>query len=209
MLHRFLACFLAACLLQLAAIPQRSDAQPSRDKTVWNYDGGVRFVTDGAVPNGPCFRLIGLLNAPPFFDNLRRVDSTTGTLFRRGNDIVTEFPERMELSFELHDLPCAEVGRPETTKTYLNREILRSLRVNFYWKHGVFQRPAREIVLKHAATIPIQPYARELSSEPLPPKYQWLFDFDVPSAGVPLTDSLVIVLESPEGKIVSRCAARM
>jgi hypothetical protein len=40
-------------------------------------------------------------------------------------------------------------------------------------------------------------------------KYEWWFQFDVPSAGVPVTDSLVVVIFSPEGKIAARCAARM
>jgi hypothetical protein len=57
--------------------------------------------------------------------------------------------------------------------------------------------------------IPIEPFAHGLSSEPLPVKYEWWFQFDVPSAGVPVTDSLVVVIFSPEGKIAARCAARM
>jgi hypothetical protein len=208
MVYRVLCCFLAACLLQFAATPQLGEAQPVRDKTIWNYDGGILLVTDGAVNNGPCFRLTGRLKAPQFFDNLRRVDSTSGTLFRRGNQIVTEFPEHMELSFELYDLPCADRIQQAGTQIYLNKTILRSLHVNFYWKHGTSLRPAPEIVLKHAEMIPIEPFAADLSNE-LTKKYEWWFVFDVPSAGVPVTDSFVLVMQSPEGKIVARVAARM
>lgn len=208
MVSRVLSCFLAACLLQLAATPQLGDAQPPRDKTIWNYDGGIILVTDGAVNNGPCFRLTGRLKAPHFFDNLRRVDSTSGTLFRRGNEIITEFPERMELSFELYDLPCADRIQQTGSQIYLNKAILRSLRVNFYWKRGISLRPASEIVLKRAEMIPIEPFAAELSQE-LAKKYEWWFVFDVPSLGVPVTDSFVVVIESPEGKIVARVAARL
>lgn len=208
MVHRFLACFLAACLLQLAATPQVGDAHPAREKTVWNYDGGVLVVTDGAIENGPCFRLTGRLKSPTFFDNLRRVDSTSGTLFRRGNEIVTEFPERMELSFELYDLPCSDRIQEAGTRVYLSKAILRTLHVNFYWKRGLSVRPAPEIKLTHAEMIPIEPFAVELSDQ-LPKKYEWWFVFDVPSAGVPLTDSLVVVMQMPDGKIVARCAARL
>jgi hypothetical protein len=208
MVHRFLACFLAACLLQLAATPQLSDAQPPREKTVWNYDGGVLVVTDGAVTNGPCFRLTGRLKAPGFFNNLRRVDSDHGTFFRRGNDIITEFPERMELSFELYDHPCTDGIQQTATRVYLNKAILRSLHLNFYWKRGLALRPTQGISLKHAEMVPIDPFAAELSNE-LPKKYEWWFVFDVPSAGVPVTDSLVLVMQTPDGKIVARVAARL
>jgi hypothetical protein len=208
MVHRVLCCLFAACLLQLAATPQLGDARPPREKTIWNYDGGILLVTDGAVNNGPCFRLTGHLKAPHFFDNLRRVDSASGTLFRRGNEIVTEFPERMELSFELYDLPCADKIQQAGTPIYLNKAILRSLHVNFYWKRGTSLRPAPEIVLKHAEMLPIEPFASDLSKE-LAKKYEWWFVFDVPSAGVPVTDSFVLVMQSPDDKIVARVAARL
>jgi hypothetical protein len=210
MVHRAPFCFFSACLLLLAAAPQVGDAHPPREKTVWNYDGGIQLVTDGAVTNGPCFRLTGRLKAPHFFDNLRRVDSSSGTLFRRGSEIVTEFPERMELSFEMYDLPCSDrLEQAGTTRLYLNKAILRTLHVNFYWKRGLSVRPAEQIVLKNAAAVPIEPFARELSNDPVPQRFEWWFEFDVPSAGVPVTDSLVLVLQSPDGKIVARCAARM
>ncbi len=119
----------------------------------------------------------------------------------------------MELSFELYDLPCSDrIQDAGTTRIYLSKAILRTLHVNFYWKRGLSVRPAPEIVLKHAEMIPIEPFARALSAgkdDPLPQKFEWWFQFDVPSAGVPLTDSLVLVMQSPEGKIVARCAARL
>jgi hypothetical protein len=208
MLYRLFACLFAACLAQLAATPQVGDAQPPRERTVWNYDGGVQLVTDGSITNGPCFRLTGRLKSPIFFDNLRRVDSSSGTLFRRGNVIVTEFPERMELSFELYDLPCTDRIQEAGTRSYLSKAILRTLQLNFYWKRGLSVRPAPEVKLTHAEMIPIEPFATSLSDE-LPKRYEWWFQFDVPSAGVPLTDSLVVVMQAPDGKIAARCAARL
>ena len=122
MFARAFSLFPAACLLLLAATPQVGDAQPAREKATWNYDGGVQLVTDGAIVNGPCFRLTGRLKAPQFFDNLRRVDSSTGTLFRRGNEIVTEFPERMELSFELVRLAVQRQTRGSGNHAHLSQQ---------------------------------------------------------------------------------------
>jgi len=70
-------------------------------------------------------------------------------------------------------------------------------------------RCAQSTARKHAAAVPLEPFARELSNDPVPQRFEWWFEFDVPSAGVPVTDSLVLVLQSPDGKIVARCAARM
>jgi hypothetical protein len=43
----------------------------------------------------------------------------------------------------------------------------------------------------------------------LPEKFAWSYEYSVPSAGVPLTDSLVLVLRSEDDHIVARVAARL
>ena len=198
------------CLLLLVAPAPSGWAHASREKekTIWNYDGGVQLVTDGNVPDGPCFRLTGRLTAENFFDNLRRVDTTTGTLYRRGNDVVTEFPERMNLSFVLYDHPCPHTLQPAGTRVYLTKAMITKFRVGFSWKHGMEMRPAKEIVLKSAEAHPILNYAHDLTQD-MPQRYEWWFDFDVPSKGVPLTDSLVLQIYQPDGHIIARVAARM
>src|ERR1700741_753575 len=89
------ASFLAALL---ACLPLAS-AAPARDKSVWNYDGGIMVLTDGSIPDGPCFRISGRLTAPKFFDNLKRVDTNSGALFRRGAETVDAFPDQLLLAF--------------------------------------------------------------------------------------------------------------
>ena len=54
----------------------------------------------------------------------------------------------------------------------------------------------------------VLPYAVESASQ-LPEKYEWWFEFDLPSAGVPATDSLVVILRTPDDRIAARVAARM
>jgi hypothetical protein len=208
MIYRFLACFFAACLLLLSATPQTGEAQPPREKTIWNYDGGIVLVTDGSLADGPCFRMTGRVTAGQFFDNLRRVNTRDGTLYRRGNEVVTEFPEQMQLRFELYDRLCQDRMQQAGSRMYLNKAIMRSLQVNFFWKRGITLRPAPEVLLKKKEAWPLEPDATEIAAE-LPPRYEWWYEYDVPSAGVPLTDSLVIILNSPDGKIVARVAARM
>ncbi|MGB7846390.1 MAG: hypothetical protein WBL63_12300 [Candidatus Acidiferrum sp.] len=194
-------------LLLLAAAPFLL-AQPKHEKSVWNYEGGLQLMTDGSLPQGPCFRLSGRATAPDYFDNLKRIDSGPGTILHRGNDIVTEFPAQLHLSFLMYDLPCEFQVQAAGTRTYLTHALVNTLHVSFFWKHGVTLRPATGVLPKHFETRPVQPYASDLADK-LPEKFEWIFEFDVPSAGVPVTDSLVVIMRTPDGHIAARAAARM
>ncbi len=44
---------------------------------------------------------------------------------------------------------------------------------------------------------------------PLPEKLSWSYEFAVPSADVPLGDSLVLVMKTEDNRIAARVAARM
>jgi hypothetical protein len=199
--------FLAVVLLLWPAAPFLP-AQPNHEKSVWNYDGGLQITTDGEIPSGPCFRIVGRATAPNYFENLKRVDTDTGTLIHRGNDIVTEFPKQLRLSFLLFDLPCDDQFQNADTHPYLTKALVSTLRLSFYWKHGMALRPATGVVPRHYETRRVMPYATELVAE-LPERFEWEFEFDLPSAGVPVTDSLVVVLRTPDGHIAARAAARI
>src|SRR6202040_685184 len=93
----------------LAALPAAPAPQPSRDKTVWNYEGGLFLQTNGSIPNGPCFRISGHVAAPGFFNNLKRMATDSGAVFRPGNDTAPQFPVRLSLQFfvfDHYDQPC-------------------------------------------------------------------------------------------------------
>src|SRR5260370_16888972 len=83
----------------LFCAPAVSLSEPKRDKSVWNYDGGVFFATDGSLPNGVCFRVSGSVTSPEFFDNLKRIDDGHDTLFRHRLETLTQFPHQLLLSF--------------------------------------------------------------------------------------------------------------
>lgn len=205
---RAISSFSLACLLVLAAPVPSGWAQKSREKTIWNYDGGVQMITDGSILDGACFRLTGRLTAENFFENLRRVDSAGGTLYRRGNDVITEFPDQLHLSFLLYDHPCGNSLQEAGTRVYLDRAMISRFRIRFAWKHGMEMRPAKDVVLKHVEAQPVANYANEIK-ENMPQRYEWWFEFDVPSKGVPLTDSLVLMIHEPDGHIAARVTARM
>jgi hypothetical protein len=195
-------------LIFLFYAPAASFSQGKPGKDVWNYDGGIFFATDGSLPNGVCFRVSGSVDAPEFFVNLKRINDEQGTVFRRGTETVTQFPGELLLSFDIHDEPCASGLREIEARTYLTREMMGTLRLSFYWKRGVDLRPVKNITELRSTVEPIVPYAASLASE-LPKRFEWSYQLAVPSKGVPLTDSLVLVFRTPDRRIAARVAARL
>jgi len=208
MLRRCPASIVLAAALAVSAAAPVSSGQPNHEKTVWNYDGGLVLMTDGSLPQGPCFRLSGRATAPEYFTNLKRIDSSVGTVLHRGHDVVTEFPEKLHLSFVMYDLPCENQIQQAGTRVYLTRAMVGALRLGFYWKSGLKMRPVTGVVQGYSETRRVLPYAAE-STNQLPEKYEWWFEFDLQSAGVPVTDSLVLILRTPDDRIAARVAARM
>jgi hypothetical protein len=183
-------------------------------KTIWNYDGGVYMVTDGGLPSGPCFRLNGRVTAPAFFDNLKRFDfDNADTIFRRGEEVVTEYPDEVLLEFFIQDHPCPEMEQGIVSgvgRTYLTREQVSKLRLNLFWKRGVDLRPIDSVTTKYFAVQRRAPYAPVAATDPsVPEKLEWSYVYAVPSAGIPLTDSLVLIVRTPDDHIAARVAARM
>jgi hypothetical protein len=208
MRYQRLAAALLVLVLPVYACPPANSRGNKHDKSVWDWSGGVLLETDGALPEGPCFRLAGKLSGPEFFENLKREDTNSGTVFRRGNDVVTEFPKQLHLTFLMHDMPCDNQLQTVGTHGYLNRELIGKLRMNFFWKSGTQLRPASGIVLKTFEIHAAQRSTAETAKD-LPQKYEWWFDFDVPSESVPITDSLVIVILTANNHIAARVAARL
>jgi len=207
---------LACWVLALATAVPAALAQSSHVKNVWNYDGGIFLETDGALPEGACFRLKGRVSSPDFFINLKREDTTSGTLFRRGNDILTEFPKELQLTIVIFDLPCDPRNQPIGSHVRLTDDMIRTLRLSFFWKHELNMRPVHGVAVEDfvrselAPLIPSAPQpAAQSTTPPEPRRYEWMLKFNVPAEGVPLTDSLVLVLRTPDHRIAARTAARL
>ena len=181
------------------------------DKTVWNYEGGLFVITNGSIPNGPCFRLTGRVTSGDFFDHLKRFDRESGTIFRRGSEPVENFPDQLTLTFLVHDhydQTCPPRGENPDAPKYLTRAMMSSLHLYLFWKRGVELRPVGNVERKYFAVREIIPEA-VAQAHGLPEKLEWAYEYVVPSAGVPLTDSLVLVLRDDENHVVARVAARL
>jgi hypothetical protein len=201
------------CLAGVASADQhkqnpRQQSKHQQEKTVWNYDGGVFFETDGTLPNGVCFRVSGRMTSQDFFDDLKRIDAEDGTVFRRGDKAVTQFPETVDVSFSIHDQLCPSGIEQIGSRTYMTEEMMKNLRLSIYWKHGVELRPAKNIKVQNVRMDQLHPYAASLAAE-LPRRYQWSYQLEVPSGGVSLFDSLAFVFRTPDGRIAARVSARL
>jgi hypothetical protein len=183
----------------------------ARDKSVWSYEGGLFVITDGSITNGPCFRLAGRVTSGDFFDHLKRFDRESGTIFRLGAEKVENFPDQLTLTFAVHDLhaqTCPPPPQGDNAPKYLTRAMMSSLHLYLYWKRGVELRPAGNVERTVFVVRELIPKAAA-EAHGLPEKLEWTYEYIVPSAGVPLTDSLVLILRDAENRIVARVAARL
>ncbi|GAC1701557.1 MAG: hypothetical protein NVS9B4_05060 [Candidatus Acidiferrum sp.] len=203
-------------ILFAAALPLTFAATPTQDsrkkikipRTTVSFEGGIFFKTDGDVSENTCFRLAGQLTAPQFFDHFVRVDSESGTEFRSGDRVLTQFPARLTLIANVYDFPCLWHTISPAPRVYLTRETMAALRWGFYWKRGVDLRPVGHLKPISSTVEPVLSYAGATAHE-LSDRFKWTFQFSIPSEGVPLTDSLVLVLRTADGRIAARVAARL
>jgi hypothetical protein len=177
-------------------------------KVVLNFDGGIVFATEGSLSEQTCFRLDGRVAAPDFFDDFKRMDDENGTEYRSGKEVVTEFPEALHVTFVIFDIPCKSRELQPSPRRYLTQEIMKSLRFSFYWKRGVEMRHLENLKPPAATAEIVEPFNTE-SKEELPKRYRWILEFNIPSASVPLTDRLVLIIRTPDGRRAARVAARL
>jgi hypothetical protein len=217
-MDRFFSRFLSATFVSLLLlIPSLRASQQQQKpgkkekplkKQVLNFDGGVMFATEGGLSEQTCFRLDGRVTAPAFFDDFKRIEDENGTEYRSGKETVTEFPEALHVSFVIFDIPCKSLDLQPGPRKYLTQEMMKSLRLSFYWKRGVELRHIENFKREAAIADLIEPFNTE-SKEELPKRYRWILEYNIPSAGVPLTDRLVLIIRTPDGRRAARVAARL
>src|SRR5260370_37384954 len=211
---RFFSAVVAALLLLVPAsrMSQAQQKPKTKEKRIkqqaLNFDGGIFFATEGGLSEQTCFRLDGHVSAPGFFDDFKRMDDENGTEYRSAQEKVTEFPEELHVSFVMFDIPCRSQTLELAPRKYLTQEMMKTLRFSFYWKRGIELRHIEDLQRGAATAEPVEPYNLE-SKEELPKRYRWFLDFTIPSASVPLTDRLVLIIRTPDGRKAARVAARL
>jgi hypothetical protein len=194
-----------------SAIPTQQQSKKKEKRVprdVMNFDGGILFETDGSVSDITCFRLEGRVTSEHFFDSFKRIDDASGTQYRRGREIVSEFPGELRVSILIIDFPCPNQLGQSGPRRYLTKEMMRTLRFSFYWKRELELRHIDDIKQESATAEPVEPYNTQ-SKEGLAKRYRWYLEFSIPSADVPLTDRVVLIIRTPDGHTAARVAARL
>jgi len=171
------------------------------------FDPTMKFLTEGSIGPTVCFRFGGLLQSRQEIYGLKRSETAKGPVFLLGDTEVTEFPEWIFLEVWLRQEACPKQKGKQRQQQELSAEILKEVNLELAWKSGLHERPVEEMRFKGFETLPDRK-SISLSLFPDIAAATWRGVISVKSAGVPLTDSLVIVLRTKEGDIAARTSAR-
>jgi hypothetical protein len=150
-----------------------------------------------------CLMLGAKVVAGDFFKDLRSRRSDNDFTFSRHGKNVTTFPPRLIVKIEAGIDRC--IGREPAScdrcDFQLTKEFMNSLRFEVYWKNGFDLQKADTDVLSVEQSNDL---ARVAPSAKL-----WKYELSIRSENVPLRDALVVVLLSPDGRIVSRLSGKL
>jgi hypothetical protein len=154
-----------------------------------------------------CLVLYGDVEAGDFFDHLRGRKTVNGIQFRKGAQDVKTFPENLIVKVIAALGTCsvreraAEAGNVSSKNVHLDDDFMRSVTFDGSWKQGFTEKPAE-----------LGPVAEGRIRNPIPltnDRDWWEYEFKVRSEAISLNDALVIVMQSPDGKMVARLSARL
>ncbi len=196
-----------ACLVLFLGVATGGSSAP-RDRQ--KYDGGVRFVTDAELPQGPCLYLLGMMTAPDFFVGLERRETSQGTEFRRGSRVITQFPDQVIVRIRIREFPCrVRVKRDEgSAPPMATLETMSSLRFAASWKRGMQMRPVGNLT-QRTFFVEKDESLLFIGMPTMPARNVWNYEFVVPSHDVPLTDHLILTIYTPDGWRLARVSARL
>jgi len=157
--------------------------------------------------NDMCLILFGNVGAGDFFDNIRGRKTKNGVQYRKGSQIVQTFPENLVVSIIAILGKCSAreraiqlyEGSPKNVR--FDNGFMESLTFDGSWKDGFTEKPAE-----------LGPLAEGRIPNPTggtSDRDWWEYQFKARSEGISLADSLVIVIRSPDGKMVARFSARL
>jgi hypothetical protein len=150
-----------------------------------------------------CLMLGAKAVAGDFFKDLRARDTREGRRFQKHAKTVKSFPERLTVKIVAGLDGC--VGKKvldcDRCDLRLNDEFMNSLQFEAYWKQGFDMQKAEFEVLSAEQSNDL---ARVEPSAKL-----WKYELSIKSESIPLTNSLIVVILTPNGRIVSRLSGKL
>ena len=154
-----------------------------------------------------CLTVYGDVEAGEFFNHLHSKKTANGTEFAIGSRLVKTFPDRLMVRVIAEVGTCSAeqhssegVNIPRWT-VRLDEEFMKSITFEGWWKRA-FDEKLAELGPVAEGRIPT-PTLVPSSND------WWQYEFEVRAEDVSLSDSLVILIHSPNGKMVARLSARL
>jgi hypothetical protein len=189
--------FLVASALAVGVatlLPVRSSrALQEAPPRVVEYTERVPMSTGEVRRGDVCATFYPELESNEFFRGLQRTETDDGRTFRKYSQLVTTYPPQLRIQIDVRISICdADVYTPAPIP-----DFLKTLHFKVQWKKAMYLRPVGSFAVENVPLNLEQSENRRLL-------VVQIHD----SNNVPLTDHLILTILSPDGKILSRMAAR-
>jgi hypothetical protein len=161
---------------------------------------GVDFVRGGDY----CGGIVVNLEAGDFFEGLEVRSTSSGKQFLKGTQAVVLFPKEMMATVSVFTDRC--VGPPDPNQIQpefvFDTKLIASLRFEAFWQRG-FEKKNANLGLFSSGELGRDSFESGISTN------AWRYVLTIKCQDIPLTDTLVIKILSPDGQLVSRLSQRM
>jgi hypothetical protein len=194
---RSLRYLLTLCLIvSLGTCPNNAVAA----RTPEMYHGAVNFGPQVVPLAGSCLWVDGGMTSGSFFDGLERRQSGTSSEYRKGSDVIREYPESVTVAVRFLN-QCAKPMSDSDFADFADLAGRMVFRVD--WKAGLQVTPA---VLSPIAAGCIRSMQSVVGNAPLPiPSVTC--HISIPSKGIPLENHLIVSVFSRSGARLTRLSA--
>lgn len=194
------SCDRSRLMISLLALVSFCETLPAQQKDEAGLSLGVDSIH---TTEDVCLMLGAKVVAGDFFKGLRAHETHEGRTFQKHGRREKFFPERLIVKIVAALDSCVGKGAPGCDRCdfKLDGKFMNSLHFEAYWKHGFDMRKANMDVMSVEQS-------NDLAS--VEPNAQLLkYELSVNAENVPLTDALVVVIITPDGRIVSRLSGRL
>jgi hypothetical protein len=173
---------------------------PARTRNNQTYDGVVNFGSQLLYLDEGCLSVDGAIASGSFFENLKRSDSGIQPEYRKGNELVTEYPESLTASIRIIGNQCTAASGAHSP--IFNGDSY-SLSFEVDWKSGFQLSPAPVVARCVGSSVLTNPSGDgDIITAPL-----LTCQLTVASKGVPLADHLIVSVLASDGKLLTRLSA--
>jgi len=173
---------------------------PARTRNNQTYDGVVNFGSQLLYLDEGCLSVDGAIASGSFFENLKRSDSGVQPEYRKGNELVTEYPESLTASIRIIGNQCNEASGAHSP-IFNGDSYSLSFEVN--WKNGFELSRAPVVARCVGSSVLTNPSGDgDIITAPL-----LTCQLTVASKGVPLANHLIVSVLASDGKLLTRLSA--